>query len=270
MKNLPAYTAYGISITKIWVDPDFNCRGRFAPNSVSSLAENIRDIGLQFPVIVQPWTQVSQFEYRLVAGFRRFAACRILCMAEIPAMITDRDISEFEAHRLNLVENLEREDLNILQEAQGIKKLFPQGETIGEIAREIKRPRAWVYRRVGLLDLPHEAQLMFASGRLAQSDLDTVLAYRGDPQSAQRITQRLLEAAQEGPDQVKKVRKDFHRGRAVADSRRTKAEIGEMIDRMFSLGIDGLPTRVAAWCAGTITSTNLISDLEKVSDGGSI
>jgi len=267
MKVLPEYTAYAVPMTHVFVDVDFNCRGRFLPDSIVSLAENIRDTGLQFPVIIQPWDKAEGFDFRLVAGFRRFAACKALQMGEIPAMVTERDISEFEAHKLNLVENLERQDLNILQEAAGIRKLFPAGETSGVIAKELKRPRQWVYRRLGLLDLPYDVQLMFASGRLSQSDLDTVLSYRIEPKAAQEAAQKLLTATLESPATVKTMRKKLQRGRKVMDGRRKKAEISEMIDRMFDLGIDGLPTRVAAWCAGTITTEKLVSDLESVADG---
>lgn len=248
----------------ILVDAEFNCRGQFLPDSVSSLAQDIRDSGLQFPVIVQPWEEEG-FTFRLVAGFRRFAACGLLKMVEIPAMVTQQDISEFEAHKLNLMENLERQDLNILQEAHGIEKLFPTGETASGIARELKKPRQWVYRRLGLLDLPLAVQLMFASGRLKQSDLDTVLSYRADPEASQRAAQSLLAATLEGPAKAKIARQKLQLGRQVPDSRRRKAEIAAMICRMFDLGIDGLPTRVAAWCAGTVTTEKLLFELEKVS-----
>jgi ParB/RepB/Spo0J family partition protein len=263
VEALPEYNAYAIPMSQVWVDSEFNCRGRFTPQSVESLAKDIRDSGLQYPVIVQPWDNNPGHCYRLVAGFRRFEACRLLHMAEIPAMVTAKDISEFEAHKLNLIENLERQDLNILQEAEGIRKLFPLGETPGEIARELKRPRQWVYRRLGLLDLPHGVQLMFASGRLSQSDLDVVLAYREDSEAAQKAAVRLLEARRESPDETRKVRQQLRRGRKVADRRRRKAEIAEMIDRMFQMGLDGLPTRVAAWCAGTVTTEALLTDLEE-------
>lgn len=268
IKVLPEYNAYAIPMTQVWVDPEFNCRGRFTPESVATLAQDIRDNGLQFPVIVQPWDKNPGYCYRLVAGFRRFAACRLLHAAEIPAMVTDKGISEFDAHKLNLIENLERQDLNILEEAEGIRKLFPLGETLGEIAKELKRPRQWVYRRLGLLDLPHGVQLMFASGRLVQSDLDTVLAYREDPGATQNAAQRLLEARRESPAQTRKVRQQLQRGRRVADSRRKKGEIAEMIDRMFQMGFDGLPTRVAAWCAGTVSTESLLSDLKECRDEG--
>jgi len=260
--ELPEYTAYSIPAAEIWMDPDFNCRGRFMPESVSALAKDIQENGLNYPLIVQPWDKNPGFNYRLIAGFRRFAACHMLRMDEVPSMITEKNISEYEAHRLNLVENLERQDLNILEEARGIRKLFPLGETPGTIAKELNRPRQWVYRRLGLLDLPHEVQLMFASGRLAQRDLDTVLAYRNDQTAALAAAQRLLEARRESPEKSRVVQRQLQRGRHVADKRRTKAQIAAMIAKMFEGGIDGLPTRVAAWCAGTISTDALLKDIE--------
>jgi len=270
VKSLPEYNAYAISMSQVWIDPFFNCRGRFTPESVEALAKSIRDTGLQFPVIIQPWDKNPGYCYRLVAGFRRFEACRLLHMGEIPAMVTECDLSEFEAHKLNLIENLERQDLNILEEAKGIRHLFPLSESPGEIAKELKRPRQWVYRRLGLLDLPYAVQMMFASGRLAQSDLDAVLPYRDDPKTAQTAAQRLLEARQKSPAEMRKVRRQLHRGRRVSDSRRKKAEIAEMIDLMFEMGISDLPPRVAAWCAGTISTEKLVGDLKKVSGWGSV
>lgn len=261
---LPEYNAYSVPITQIWVDPEFNCRGQFTPESITALAKSIRDGRLEYPIYVQPWNKNPGYCFRLIAGFRRLAACKMLHIAEVPAMITEQGISEFEAHKLNLLENLERNDLNVLEEAQGIKRIFPLGESPGEIARELNRPRQWVYRRLGLLDLPHEVQLMVASGRLVQSDLDTVLAYRNDSEKALDVAQKLLEARREGPDKIKATQRQFHRGRRVKDSRRTKAEIAEMIAYMFDLGIDGLPTRVAAWCAGSLTTVELRSDLGKI------
>lgn len=264
MEPLTEYTAYPVPMTQVWVDPEFNCRGRFTPESVAALAKSIRDTGLKYPVYVQPWDKNPGFVYRLVAGFRRFAACRLLHMSEIPAIITEKDITEFEAHKLNLLENLERQDLNILEEAQGLKRLFPLRETPGEIAKELNRPRQWVYRRLGLLDLPHEVQLMCASGRLAQSDLDIVLAYREDPAKARETAQKLVSAKGESdPRKAREARNKLKRGRRVADPKRTKAEIAEMIGLMFRLGINGLPTRVAAWCAGTITTEALMGDLKE-------
>lgn len=135
---------------------------------------------------------------------------------------------------------------------------------MGEIAKELNRPRPWIYRRLGLLDLPHEVQLMCASGRLAQRDLDILLAYRNDPVKALETAQELLKA-RGGSDQGKiyKTRNKLKKGRRVPDTKRTKAEIADMIGLMFRYGVNGLPTRVAAWCAGTISTEGLMEDLEE-------
>ena len=263
LEHLTEYNTFSVPVSEVWVDADFNCRGNFTPESVTALSQSIAVDGLQYPMVVQPWDEHPQFEYRLVAGFRRFAACKRLNWDEVPAIVTEKGISDFEAHKLNLVENLERQDLNLLQEAEGIRKLFPMGESIASIAKELNRGCTWVQRRVGLLDFPHEIQLMCASGRLTQSDLDTILPYRKDPDKVREIAGELSEARAAGAAQIKAVQRKLHQGRAVPDSRRKKAEIANMIGVMFDMGLDGLPTRVAAWCAGTITTSDIMSDLHE-------
>jgi len=263
MELLPEYSTYAILTDKIWVDPDFNCRDRFTPESVKSLADDIQASGLSYPLLVQPWDQHPPHNYRLIAGFRRHAACRLLRMVKVPAMVTEKDITEFEAHKLNLMENLERKDLNLLEEAKGIMKLFPRGATAREIAKELNKPVAWVYRRLRLLDLPLDVQLMFASGRLVQNDLDVVLALRDDPEAARAAACEILDARLVSPTEARRVRTRLQRGRYVTDGRKTKSQIGKMIGVMFELGIHGLPTRVAAWCAGGISDDQLTADLTR-------
>lgn len=263
LERLTEYNVYAVPVDQIWVDADFNCRGLFTPESVRSLAADIQESGLNYPLLVQPWEKNPPFTHRLIAGFRRFAACRQLKMVRVPAMVTEKGITEFEAHKLNLVENLERRDLNILQEAQGIAKLFPNGATVVEIGRELNKTARWAHRRLGLLDLPRDVQLMFASGRLVQGDLDVLLPLREDSEAVQTAAHSLLDARLESPNAGRKVRERLRRGRHVADSRRTKREIGRMIGTMFSMGVKGLPTRVAAWCAGTVTTDEFMVDLKR-------
>lgn len=263
MELLSEYSAYAVPMDQIWVDPDFNCRDRFSPESVKTLADDIQEAGLTYPLLVQPWEKHPPYSFRLIAGFRRHAACRLLRLLKVPAMITERDLTEFEAHRLNFMENLERKDLNILEEAKGIRKLFPAGEAVGTIARELGKTRNWIHRRLRLLELPYDVQLMFASGRLAQNDLDVILPLRGIPEVARSFARQLLDARLESPQKVRKLRSKLRFGRHVADSRRTKAEIGKMIGRMFEMGIEGLPPRVAAWCAGGVTDEELLKDLTR-------
>lgn len=263
VKELSQYKTYGVPMAAIWVDPKFNCRDTFLPDTVKKLADSIAAEGLQYPVIVRPY-DCPPHQYQLVAGFRRFAAFKLLKRDEIPAMVTEA-LTDFDAHKLNLLENLERQDLNILEEARGIRHLFPNGENATTIARELGRPRPWVYRRTALLELPVEVQYMVASERLVQNELDILLSLKTeDEEVIRRKANDLLDAKKRG--ESKKWVRENRQGRFVADTRRTKAQVADMIAFMFSLGISGLPSRVAAWCSGNISDEELKSDLIEWAD----
>lgn len=265
VKELSQYKTYAIPMVDIWVDPKFNCRDMFLPDAVKKLADSIATDGLQYPVIVRPFTEHPPHQYQLVAGFRRHAAFRLLKRDEIPAMVTEKEITDFEAHKLNLLENLERKDLNILEEARGIRHIFPHGENITTIARELGRERPWVYRRLALLELPIEVQYMVASERLNQHELDLLLALKSeDEETINKKAKELLAAKKEG--RSKAFIRDNKKGKFVDDRRRTKGQIADMIAIMFGMGISGLPARVAAWCAGNISDEELKSDMIAWSD----
>ena len=127
MKPLEQYQAYPIPVAAIYYDAAFNCRGEFTLQSVKELADSIAQAGrLICPVAVQPWTEEG-FEYRLIVGHRRFrAVTAFLKWTEIPAYICE-GLSDHEARMLNVVENLQRKSLNILEEARAIQNLYPEG-----------------------------------------------------------------------------------------------------------------------------------------------
>ena len=128
MKPLEQYQAYPIPATTIYYDAAFNCRGEVTLQSVKELADSIAQAGrLICPVAVQPWTGEPGCEYRLIVGHRRFrAVTAFLKWTEIPAYICE-GLSDHEARMLNVVENLQRKSLNILEEARAIQNLYPKG-----------------------------------------------------------------------------------------------------------------------------------------------
>ena len=77
---------------------------------------------------------------------------------------------------LNLVENLQRKSLNILEEARAIQNLYPKGASVREAARELKQPTNWVHIRVRLLRMPEAIQQKAAAGLLSQANLETLAA----------------------------------------------------------------------------------------------
>ncbi len=254
MKLLPEYTTYAIPVTSIYYDPLFNCRDPFTVESVQDLADSIASSGLKYPIIVQPWGD----GYRLVAGHRRFiAATAHLKWIEIPAMI--RELDEIEARRLNFLENLQRKDLNLSEEAKAVARLYP-GKTpsVRQVTKDLKLPHRHAYLLLQVLRLPEEIQDMVAAGTLAKSDIETVSRLAGDKQ---------LKAARELSIARKKHRRRRPRNSKLPFNKlcpkvRTKAEINKMVTVLFEKGVTGLPTRVAVWCAGRITDEELETDIK--------
>ena len=198
MKPLEQYQAYPIPATTIYYDAAFNCRGEVTLQSVRELADSIAQAGrLICPLAVQPWTGESGCEYRLIVGHRRFrAVTAFLKWTEIPAYICE-GLSDHEARMLNVVENLQRKSLNILEEARAIQNLYPKGASVREAARELKQPTKWVYIRVRLLRMPEEVQQKAAAGLLSQANLDQLIGIKSAKEQVLAACQ-IVEARQRG------------------------------------------------------------------------
>ena len=247
------YETVEMPVEDIVHDPNFNCRDRFTLESINELAQSIEQDGLNFPLVVQPW----QGGYRLICGFRRYQAlATILKWTKIPVMIRP-DLTDAEAQRLNLSENLERKNLNILEEARALQRIYPEGISLRVAAHDLKRPTRWVHVRQRLLELPELIQQQAAAGILSAVDINAIYSLPG---TAARLKEAANIARQKrrggcGPQQkLEREGKAFH-------PKRGKREMSRMIDFMWSKGIDGLPTRVLAWAQGFITDADLKKDI---------
>jgi len=259
MKPLEQYQVYPVPVTAIYYDAAFNCRGEFTLQSVRELADSITQAGrLICPVAVQPWTKADGCSYRLIVGHRRFrAVADFLKWTEIPACIC-QGLSDHEARMLNLVENLQRKSLNILEEARAIQNLYPEGASVREAARELKQPTRWVWTRRQLIRMPAAIQQKAAAGLLSQWNLDT-LAGIESPDEQIAAANKIVEARERGKGKfLPGLSRAYKRRRSV----RPREEINRMIERMLTAGIGGLPPRVAAWCAGHVSDEDLLKEIE--------
>ena len=271
IERLEQYDAFAVPLKAIYYDAEFNCRGQFTLESVQDLAENIRLRGggaalrgLDFPVVVQPIADMvgekpAGFEYRLVAGHRRFKAVEtFLKWPCIPSMIRPR-LSDHEARMLNFIENLERKDLNLLEEARALGRLYPEGVPLRVAAKEIKRPTQWVHDRQRLLTLPEEVQQLAATGLLAACNVKVLAAL---VTAAEQIeAARRIVTAKREHGKTASLRHLSPKYRRQFGYRKSKAEINQMVTRMLGRGITGLGPRMGAWCAGYITDAELIRDI---------
>lgn len=146
------------------IEPDRNQpRKSFDEVKIGELAENISRMGLLQPIVVRP---AKGGRYTIIAGERRWRAARLAGLSEIPVII--KDVSDREASELALIENLQREDLDPIEEAAAYRRLADDyAMTQEEIAGAVGKSRAAVANAVRLLKLPEEMQKALSGGEIS-------------------------------------------------------------------------------------------------------
>ncbi len=151
-------------------------RKQFDEEALADLSASIAQHGVLQPLLVRPMPDGS---YQLVAGGRRWRASRMAGLTEVPVVI--RDMDEQESAELALIENLQREDLNPMEEAIGYRTLMESyGMTQEQTAQVVNKSRPAVANALRLLQLPEAVTDLVASGKLAAGHARTVLAFEGE------------------------------------------------------------------------------------------
>ena len=168
-------------------------RSQFDEEALSELADSIARHGLIQPITVR---RMPGGYYQIVAGERRWRACRMAGLTEIPAHVIDAD--DAAAMELALVENLQREDLNPIEEGNGYRTLMEQyGLTQAEVAQRVGKSRPAVANALRLLALPEASRALVESGRLGYSQARALLELKdGDliDEGARRVAEKDLTA----------------------------------------------------------------------------
>ena len=138
-------------------------RKRFDEESLQDLADSIRIHGIIQPLTVR---RLSSGYYQIIAGERRWRAAKLAGLSEIPAVIIEAD--DRKVMELGLIENLQREDLNPIEEANGYKVLMSEyGLTQEEVAQRVGKSRPAVANALRLLTLPDPVHLLLEEGKLS-------------------------------------------------------------------------------------------------------
>ncbi len=139
---------------------------------LEELAASIKEKGILQPLLVR---EITPGLYELVAGERRFRAAQIAGLERVPVIV--RDLSPQEALELALIENLQREDLNPIEEARGYARLIQEfGLTQEEVAKKVGRDRSTVANALRLLKLPEDLQEDVLEGRLSAGHARALLS----------------------------------------------------------------------------------------------
>ena len=143
-------------IKKIRANPN-QPRRDFEEDSLNELADSIRSSGVLQPILVRP-VHGEEYLYELVAGERRWRASQIAELEEVPAMV--RDLDDQESLAIALIENLQREDLNPIEEAMGLKRLQEQFSlTQEDLAERVGKSRSAIANTLRLMQLPDPIQM---------------------------------------------------------------------------------------------------------------
>ncbi len=152
-----------LTIDSIFPNPN-QPRKEFNEDRLEELAMSIRQYGVLEPIVVTPRGE----GYMIIAGERRWRASRIASLEAIPAKIIEADDSLIE--ELALLENIQRQDLNVIEEARGFKSLLDRGWTKEELARKMGFKQVWrIDERTSLLNLTDEHQQLVIKGVISNS-----------------------------------------------------------------------------------------------------
>jgi ParB family chromosome partitioning protein len=184
----------------------FQPRRNFDPDSLRELADSIAAQGVVQPIVVRP---VDGARYEIIAGERRWRAAQQAGLEEIPVVV--RDVTDQAAMAMALIENIQRDDLNPLEEAHALQRLLGEFElTHQEIAKAVGKSRTTVTNLLRLLELNEDVKQHIQAGRIEMGHARALLGLKGAPQSeaalqvvarglSVRETEKLVRRLQAGP-----------------------------------------------------------------------
>lgn len=184
------------------IEPNKNQpRRHFDDGAIATLADSIRQHGLIQPILVRS----TETGYQIVAGERRWRACRMLGMSEIPAIV--KELSDSETAQIALIENIQREDLNPIEEAAAYKELMETYDmTQEQLSKTVGKSRSSIANSVRLLNMPEKIQDLLKKGELSTGQAKAIAAAETDEEMI-----ALAERASGGQMTVREIEKQLNK-----------------------------------------------------------
>jgi len=190
-----------IPLSRIVPNPN-QPRQKMDEKNLAELIESIRVHGLIQPIVVRPAKKTG---FEIIAGERRWLACKKLDMEHVPVII--KNYSDLEASAAALIENIQREDLNAVDEAGAYKKLMDNhGLTQDELSGRLGKSRSFIANMIRLLALPQEIKELLTAGKLTVGHARALLSL-SDTEMQNRFAARIIEKKMNVRDTEQLVRK---------------------------------------------------------------
>lgn len=175
-----------LPITAISPNPD-QPRTVISQDAIDELADSIGKVGVLQPIIVRPFSD----GYQIIAGERRWRAAKVAGLERVPVRVMTT--TEVESLELAMIENLQRQDLNAMEEARGYRRLLNDHQlTQAELASKVSKSRSAVANALRLLDLPEEVQDLLSEDKLTAGHARAVLSIP-DEDRRLRLAHKIVE-----------------------------------------------------------------------------
>ena len=172
----------------------FQPRKSFSKESLQELTNSIKQQGVIQPIVVRP-DKASDGKYEIIAGERRFLASQNAGLHEVPVVIIDLD--DVKSLEFAIVENVQRQDLNAIEEARGYQRLVDEFNYNQEkLSQFIGKSRSYIANSLRLLTLPNEILLMVEQGSLSAGHARTLIGLNNSADIAKKIVQKKLSVRQ--------------------------------------------------------------------------
>ena len=213
-------------------------RRHFDEEAIAELAESIRNNGLLQPILVRPFGAADD-RFQLVAGERRWRAAQRAQLHDVPVIV--RPLSDEQALEIGLIENIQRRDLNPVEEAEGYQRLIRDfGHSAESVAQLIARSRSHVANMLRLLELPDSVRAMLVNGSLSMGHARALLTTPDPARLAELVRAKGLSVRQ-----TEALAKQNRGERAAAPRRATRAKDADTaaLERDLSAAL-GLAVRI--------------------------
>jgi ParB family chromosome partitioning protein len=178
-----------------WLHPNpLQPRKNFAQDELAELANSIREKGVLQPILVRPTARGPEI-FEIVAGERRWRAAQLAKLHDVPVVV--RELSDAESLELAIIENVQRADLNALEEATAYQELMDRfGYTQDRLSQEVGKSRSHVANSVRLLKLPQSVQAFVRDGSLSAGHARTLVGRTDAEARAKEIIKQVLSVRQ--------------------------------------------------------------------------